>query len=112
MALRKSENFAIRRRGAPKRLTFDNCFILGITWTPDGREIVFSSMRGRLAILWRISASGGTPRPVAGVGAVSWPAISPKGNQLIYQNGGFKNDTWRVDLKDEKHRQGPPAQVI
>ena len=98
--------------GAPKRLTFDNCFILGITWTPDGREIVFSSMRGRLASLWRISASGGTPRPVAGVGAGSWPAISPKGNQLIYQNGGFKNDIWRVDLKDEKHRQGPPAQVI
>ena len=98
--------------GAPKRLTFDNCFILGITWTPDGREIVFSSMRGRLASLWRISASGGTPRPVAGVGAGSWPAISPKGNQLVYQNEGFKNDIWRIDLKDEKHRQGPPAQVI
>src|SRR5438309_5964747 len=98
--------------GVPKRLTFDNCFISGITWTPDGREIVFSSMRGSLASLWRISASGGTPRPVAGVGAGSWPAISPKGNQLVYQNEGFKNDIWRIDLKDEKHRQGPPAQVI
>jgi Tol biopolymer transport system component/DNA-binding winged helix-turn-helix (wHTH) protein len=98
--------------GAPKRLTFDNCFILGITWTPDGRDIVFSSMRGGLASLWRISASGGTPRPVAGVGTGSWPSISPKGNQLVYQNEGFKSDIWRVDLRDEKHRQGPPAQVI
>jgi Tol biopolymer transport system component/DNA-binding winged helix-turn-helix (wHTH) protein len=98
--------------GAPKRLTFDNCFILGITWTPDGRDIVFSSMRGGLASLWRISAFGGTPRPVAGVGTGSWPSISPKGNQLVYQNESFKDDIWRVDLKDEKHRQGPPAQVI
>jgi Tol biopolymer transport system component/DNA-binding winged helix-turn-helix (wHTH) protein len=98
--------------GAPKRLTFDNCFILGMTWTPDGRDIVFSSMRGGLASLWRISASGGTPRPVAGVGTGSWPSISRKGNQLVYQNEGFKNDIWRVDLKDEKHRQGPPVQVI
>jgi Tol biopolymer transport system component/DNA-binding winged helix-turn-helix (wHTH) protein len=98
--------------GAPKRLTFDNCFIVGITWTPDGRDIVFSSMRGGLASLWRISASGGTPRPVEGVGTGSSPSISARGNQLVYQSEGFKDDIWRVDLKDEKHRQGPPAQVI
>ncbi len=98
--------------GAPKRLTFDNRFIPGISWTPDGRDIVFSSIRGRLASLWRISASGGPPRPIAGVSTGSWPSISPKGNQLVYQQSEGKNDIWRVDLKDEKHGQGPPAQLI
>ena len=99
--------------GAPKRLTFDNCFIQGITWTPDGRDIVFSSLRGGSTTLWRISASGGTPRPVPGVGVDAvLPSISSKGNQLVYQQVVSNDNIWRVDLRDEKHRQDPAAVVI
>ena len=99
--------------GAPKRLTFDNCFIEGITWTPDGRDIVFSSLRGGSTTLWRISASGGTPQPVPGVGVGAvLPSISSKGNQLVYQQVVSNDNIWRVDLRDEKHRQGPAAVVI
>jgi len=52
---------------APKRLTLIIAFILGITWTPDGRDIVvlFHAWRSRQPVAR--SASGGTPRPVAGV---------------------------------------------
>jgi Tol biopolymer transport system component len=32
--------------GEPKRLTFDNRALYGLTWTPNGREIIFSSARG------------------------------------------------------------------
>jgi Tol biopolymer transport system component/DNA-binding winged helix-turn-helix (wHTH) protein len=99
--------------GAPTRLTFDNCFIQGITWTPDGRDIVFSSQRGGSTTLWRISASGGTPQPVPGVGVGAvLPSISAKGNQLVYQQVVSNDNIWRVDLRDEKHRQGPAAVVI
>jgi tricorn protease-like protein len=44
------------------------------------------------------------------VGAIAWaPSISRKGNQLAYQRMAFKDNLFRLDLKDEKHPQGPPV---
>ncbi len=97
--------------GVPRRLTFDKTWIEGPpTWTPDGRDLVFSSARGGLASLWRISASGGTPRPIAGVGVIaSFPSISPKGNELVYKQTFIKENMLQVNLKDEKRSASPPA---
>src|SRR5439155_25704669 len=100
--------------GKPKRLTFDRRVISGqSSWTPDGREIVFSSDRVGVQNLWRISASGGTPRPVLGVGVIALdPSISARGNQLVYQQALIRYNIWRVNLKDEKHPEGQAAPVI
>src|SRR5262245_18516349 len=50
--------------GEPKRLTFDDTQTLGLTWTPDGREIVFSSNRNGSVELWRVPIAGGAPARV------------------------------------------------
>jgi Tol biopolymer transport system component/predicted Ser/Thr protein kinase len=98
--------------GDPRQLTSGNT---GGTpaWTPDGKEIVFSSAMGGLRSLWRIPASGGTPRPVAGAGEMAFsPSISLKSNQLVYQHVVETAAVWRMNLKDEKHSLGPPVRVF
>jgi Tol biopolymer transport system component/DNA-binding winged helix-turn-helix (wHTH) protein len=98
--------------GDPRRLTAGN-FGGSPAWTPDGKEIVFTSAIGGLRSLWRIPVSGGTPRPVAGVGEMAInPSISRKGNQLVYQRTVSTNDIWRLDLKDARHAFGSPTRVL
>ncbi len=100
--------------GRVKRLTFDHRPIIGHpAWTVDGREIVFSSTRGGPDSLWRISASGGMPRPVDGpIGEGGWPSIPSKGEQLVYEQVVAKFNIWRLDLKDQKHYQSPPSVLV
>jgi Tol biopolymer transport system component len=62
--------------GEPKQLTFENSGAAP-AWTQDGKEIVFSSDRGGLLSLWRISAMGGAPRPATGIGPMAFrPSIA------------------------------------
>ena len=106
--------FAISATGGEaKRLTFDQCPTFGVTWTQDGREVVLSSRRGGQPSLWRVSASGGTPRPVAGAGSpAEQPSVARKGELLAYQQEMGKDDIARISLIDTEHAQGPPAVVI
>jgi len=100
--------------GHAKRLTFDNRPIMGPpTWTPDSREIIFSSNRGAATGLWRVSATGCKPRPVAGpVGEATWPSVPAKGNTLVYEQGESKFNIWRLDLKDAKHYVRRPSAMV
>ena len=107
--------FVMPAAGGPaKRLTFDNRPIMGPpTWTSDGREIIFTSNRGAVTGLWRINASGGTPRPVAGPeGEAKWPSISAKDSSLVYEQWVSKANIWRLDLKDPRHYERPPSVLV
>jgi Tol biopolymer transport system component len=89
----------------PKRLTFDRRDIDGApAWTPDSREIIFSSSRGGLSALWRIAASGGEPRRVEGVGTSAFkPAVALKMQRLAYSSALEHVNLWMVPLRDAKH---------
>jgi Tol biopolymer transport system component len=99
--------------GEPQRLTFENLRIMGLAWTPDSREIIFSgTASGKRTQLWRIPASGGRLHALAGVGDnVLSPAISRRGRRLAYTKVLDDWNIWRLKLPaaDERHQ---PTKLI
>ncbi len=79
--------------GAMQQLTFLNSSNVLSDWSPDGREIVYSSDIGGKTKVWRTNAEGGAPRPFekselsGDTPAVVW---SP-GAQIMYQRTGNRN---------------------
>jgi Tol biopolymer transport system component/predicted Ser/Thr protein kinase len=99
--------------GEPRRLTFDNRPISRLAWTPDGREIVFSSDRAGDFGLWRISISGGTPERLAvGGDNASQLSISRQGNRLAYVQELYDANIWRIELPNSKVGSNSPTKLI
>ena len=100
--------------GEPQRLTFNNLFLNGgVAWTPDGREIVFSSSHGGLPTLWRVHAGGGRLRRVIGSGEYAvQPTISRNGNRLAYVNRRIDTNIWRAQGPLSTSPPGAPTQVV
>lgn len=86
--------------GEPKGLTTDGRLVLGLAWTANSRNIVFSSNRDGSFSLWQVPVGGGalTHLDAGGDNAYS-PAISRLGNLLAYTHGTGKWDIVRLDLK-------------
>jgi eukaryotic-like serine/threonine-protein kinase len=99
--------------GEPKQVTFDNQQLTSVTWTPDGRELIFSSRRGGRLELWRVSTSGGTPeRVMPGAEGAWYPVISRQGNRLAYQVWTLDRNIWQVEVSDPARGSTPPVRVI
>jgi serine/threonine protein kinase/DNA-binding winged helix-turn-helix (wHTH) protein/WD40 repeat protein len=99
--------------GEAKRLTFDKATIWGLAWTPDGRDIVFSSKRSGFPTLWKIPASGGKSEPVAAVGGNAYsPAVSLRGNVLAYVNQETNMNIWGVRIDSSGRAEGAPSKII
>lgn len=65
------------RGGEPRRISDWNASLYGLSWTPDGQEIIFSVEEPAASRLWRIHAN--TPRPVRGlpIGDIPVAATNP-----------------------------------
>jgi len=101
--------------GEPRRLTFENAAVGGLTWTADGREIIFSSSNPfvRSGSLWRIQASGGAPErfTVAGYDVMS-PHISRRGNRLAYVQASGDYNIYKIDVSGTAVSKNPPTKLI
>jgi Tol biopolymer transport system component len=96
-------------------------FAGGVSWTPDGRFILFIQLGGDETQrgLWCISANGGQPRKVAltGIDAtkVTRLAVHPGGKQLaLFAAATGKSEVWALEnflppLKDSSPPPGADA---
>jgi eukaryotic-like serine/threonine-protein kinase len=99
--------------GAARRLTFDNGFLSGLTWTADSREIVFSSDRRGLQSLWSLQISGGEPEPLTSIGVDAYdPAISHRGDLLAYTQVQEKINIWQAKGLASETKGGSPVRLI
>jgi Tol biopolymer transport system component/DNA-binding winged helix-turn-helix (wHTH) protein len=91
--------------GKVTQLTHDGKLVVGLTWTADSQDVVFSSNREGEFALWKVPAVGGAIERVAVGDENSYsPAISRKGNLLAYSHGTGKWDIVRVDLKSSARK--------
>jgi tricorn protease len=72
-------------------------------WGADGM-IYYASERDGTFNIWRIAPTGGAPQQVTfhKSGGVFYPAISPDGRRIVYQNDF---DLWTLDLPSGKPRK-------
>jgi Tol biopolymer transport system component len=87
------------RGGHIRQLTFDSKPKLGLTWTADSRDIVYSTLREYGgAGLWRVPISGGEPRRLAStLDFAGNPNISRRGDRLAYTESWIDSNIYRSD---------------
>ena len=85
-----------------KTLVSERAVVGGIAWDPSDDNIIFGAILTGSSRLWRISASGGTPRPL-GVGEDGWaPSVSEKTHRLTYAQGAGDTNIWRIRFGKDK----------
>jgi Tol biopolymer transport system component len=93
--------------GEPRRLSNWNATLWGLSWTPDGREIVYSVEEPAAGRLWRIDANARQPGrgvPIADIPAASvYPSISrpapERPARLAFQTITRDVDIYLMDLE-------------
>jgi Tol biopolymer transport system component/DNA-binding winged helix-turn-helix (wHTH) protein len=100
------EIYLIPVGGGQPRLLYSGTQVHGVDWTPNGREIIFSTARASKFQIWRIPVSGGVPQAItSGAEDSLYPAVARRGNRLAYELARANDNLWRIDLDDSKSRK-------
>jgi len=87
-------------QGKPRQLTSVGYFMVGITWSPDGRSVVYSAgtLAAQAYFLFRLDVEGGRePKrlEIASQGA-TYPAAASKTNRLAFSRAVYDPDVWSL----------------
>lgn len=92
-------------RNSLTRLTHDNRKINGVAWSPDGRQLLFTSTRSGIYRLWTIDREGGEPQPLSlGWESAQRPGTSLGVDALIFEDWKHTAKLMSMDLT----RKTPP----
>jgi Tol biopolymer transport system component len=97
--------------GTPRKVTFDSRS-LWPAWSPDGRDLIYSSYVLGQTVLLRVPADGsGKPERLTGVGEGGINlAISPSAHRLVYVRQSVDENIWRIRVPDG--RAEPASRLI
>ncbi len=91
-----------------RRLTFDNRGIRGVSWSSDGRDVIYSSTRVGGWRLWRVASFGGSPRELTVAGQqAEYPAVARHGYVMAYADSPRVSAIWRARLTDPPSEDRP-----
>jgi len=91
--------------GAARRITSDQRWIAGVTWTPDGKHLIFSSNRSNMFMLWKVHTRGGDPETLAAGPDAYSPAVSTDGSRIVYSRRRLSINLWRVSIENDDEPQ-------
>ncbi len=96
--------------GKPLRVTKDNLKIHGVDWTPDGKNLVFSSNRSGIFSLWQISAKGENLKWIEiSNGEADNPTVSASGEKVAYEQWQVEANIYEIDLTKSTD---PPEKLV
>lgn len=72
--------------GTAHQLTINSAYDSDPVWTPDGKEIVFSSYREQSKDIWAISAEGGSPRRLTTYTGSETPMAVTADGRVIFRS--------------------------
>jgi Tol biopolymer transport system component len=95
--------------GSPKLIVTYPDFSGGIAWTTDDKRILLSQEAVNADELDEVVVASGSIRRLPFAHDGSWPAISPKGQRLVYAAMSVNINIWRRDLA---HPESPAVKLI
>lgn len=92
--------------GSPLRVTNDPAIDRHPLWHPDGRRLLYDSVRDGRQQVYQVDVTGGEPAPLAGGDHDGFlVALSPSGEQILCYSQRDEADLFAVGLEDGVERQ-------
>jgi Tol biopolymer transport system component len=100
-------------QGTARRLTSGGYGLcMGLAWTPDSREVLYTADTGPELTTFRVSLEGSEPRRVDGLGQAAL-APSIRGTQMVFEQWTFRfYDIWRFPGRRSSEPTRPPERLI